>query len=594
MSERTPLASQASLHSRYDEDMTPSFQLEDELELVERQPEENNNTAPKDHGDHESFNFALMTIFLLGGCGAALAMIPILVSCESHTKTFVSHIYNVLYVTIFSFIGLLTLFCGFSIVRRNKWLAGGRIKVNAMTNIGFPNCVESAEQPEPPSDYHQLEQLPVSESSMSRSEQKTFPYAVVAFGIGSFLYRTCVLVYHVTFSLDKAQSNFHYSELYDQYHLASDIFYLIANSTVIVFVTKFKGVTLHSCALFHYFISSMIGGGIFIWFSLALSPVYVVITANCYNESTHDDGNSTSAKELAEIILGFLKPFHVEFVTICIGIFLNLWNKFDNTSVNHESVNVHAPRVNPDYLNYSVNRQSIPQNTCDTSSRNVSFIIPLFLSILYVTVYAVGHYDLEDQLGLSNIYLWYGIKFLFHLPLLLFFISTCRAMRKYKLRLKLNSLTCSEIVLIGTHTVIYVYFFFRFFATLSLLSAPESNGVGNIKLVFIMIYSGLAMVDTWGATFYILAVKSLQRSGRKMTNFDKFGLVYNAAVHLSEWAIAGLNHEWVLQSALLRVPALANTIGDVSIRLITLLVFPIIEFYRFHAAVVCFEIWKNG
>ena len=605
MNENTPLATQTSLHRCYDEDKIASLQQEDELELVKRQPEQNNYTPSPDYGDHESFNFALMTIFLLGGCGAALAMIPILVSCESHTKTFVSHVYDILYLVITCFIGLLTLFCGFSIIRRKKWLTDGRLKVDVMGNTVSKNFFQSSEQPKLRSGYVHLHQLPaVSESSMSRSGQKTFPYAVVAFGIGSFLYLVCVLIYHGMFSLVKSQSNFYFSKLFDKYHLASDILYLVANSTLIVFVTKYKGVTLHSCVMFHYFIALMIGGGVFIWLSVTLNPVCVFITESCYNASTYDEGNSTVAKKVAETILGFLKPFHVEFVTICIGIFLNLWNRFENTSVKPESVDSRASRENPDNLN-NVNRQSIEKDTseskrrcCDTKASNyrvkrrLIFSIPLLLSLCYVSLFVIGHYDDDNQL--SNIYLWNGIRVLMHLLLLLFFISTCRAMRKYKLRLKCSSITCSEIVLVGTHTVNYVYFFFRFFATLSLLSAHESNGVGKTKLVFIMIYSGLCMVDIWGATFYILAMKSLQRSGRKMTNFDKFGLIYNASVHVSEWAVTGLSHEWALQSTHHLVPALAVAFGDVSIRLLTLVVFPIIEFYRFHAAVVCFEIGKNG
>ena len=88
----------------------------------------------------------------------------------------------------------------------------------------------------------------------------------------------------------------------------------------------------------------------------------------------------------------------------------------------------------------------------------------------------------------------------------------------------------------------YAYFFVRFFATLALLSSTEPNGPGNTELVFIMIFQVFECL-TFGVQ-HILAMKSLRRSGRKITNFDKFGLTYNAAIHLAEWALTGLDHEW--------------------------------------------------
>ena len=101
------------------------------------------------------------------------------------------------------------------------------------------------------------------------------------------------------------------------------------------------------------------------------------------------------------------------------------------------------------------------------------------------------------------------------------------------------------------------------------------------------------MVHTQYATYYILAMKRLERISWKMTNFDKFGVNYNAEVHLSEWGITGLDHEWIPQTTVFQVPALVATFGDLAIYIVLLVVYPIIEFYRFHAAVLCFEIEKK-
>ena len=574
--------------------MTRIYQYEDDPEHVERQQEQNDNTPKPDGQDHEghgSFNFALMMIFFVGGCGAALAMVPIMVSCKVQTPVVLEHIYDIVYVVNSSFIGLLTLTCGYSLVRRRKWTADGHIKTTALTDPTFQNpeqLVSTASYSHP--------------SLLSRSGQNSFPYAVVVFGIGSLLYRACQIV-DTTNNFNKS-SSFYSSTLYDNFHFACDILFLIGNAILVVFIVKFKHVNFRSCAYFHFVIALWIGSGLVIWFSIALSPVYVVITESCYNASMFDTGNRTTAKEVVETISSFLKPFYVEFVTICIGIFLTFWNKF--------YVDDLASRANSGYLtfyNQDMNGRSVEHIETETpeserrcgaqasnqkiATRRVIFIIPLIASFFFVVLYLVGHYINENQK--ASVYLMSGIRVSFHLFLLIFFVPICREMTKYKLRFKPSSLTCSEVVLIGTHTVYYVYFFFRFFATLSLLSSYEPNDLGNTELVFIMIYSGLGMVDIWCATYYILAVKNLQTSGRKITNLDKFGLTYNAAIHLAEWALAGLNHEWAPESTHRSdVPALAATFGDAAVRLVTLVVYPIIEFYRFHAAVVCFEIARDS
>ena len=578
----------------------------DDLEQVERQQEheeQNGNTLPQDQEGHGSFNSALMMIFFLGSCGAALAMIPIMVSCKAQTSAFLVHVYDIIYAVDSFVVASLTLTCGFSLVRRRKWMADGDIKTITTTGRAIGPTLQNTAEP-------LASTIGFSHRSRSsrQSDQNSFPYTFVVFGIGSLLYRACQTI--DTKNNFFMSSSFYSSTLYDNFHFVCDIFFSIGNIILVVFIVRFKYVSFRSCAYFHFFITLWIGGGLLLWFSVTLSPVYAVITESCYNASTFGEGNSTTAKEAVDTMLTFLKPFYVEFITICIGIFLTYWNKFDNhnTPVEQESVNDHVSTVNTDYLRFpsqDTNGHAVKEDTPEserlcgaqasnytTITRLVIFIMPWITSLFYVILSITEHY--VDENHRSNVSdLLNGIRVLFHLVLLIFFIPTCRAMIKNKLRFKPTSLACSEIVLIGTHTVSYVYFFFRFFAALSLLSSYESYMGKNSDLVFVMIYSGLCMLDTWCATFYILAMKSLQRSGRKMTNLDKFGLTYNAVIHLSEWAITSLYHEWAPKSSHYLIPDLEATFGDATVRLVTLVMYPMIDFYRFHAAVVCFEIGRD-
>ena len=608
----TPLASQTTHYRRhYNEDLSRSRQHEvGEIVHLERHQEENNNVPLPDRGSSGSFNFSLMMIFFLGGCGAALAIIPIMVSCEEQTETFLVQNYDIVYVINSSFMALMTLICVFFLVRRRKWIADGHLKVIVTPNPALRSNFGSLEQLSSTMStegYSHLQQPNVLESRISRLDQISIPYAVVCFGIGSFLYRACSIVNNI-YKVFKT-SSFHSSLLYNNIHLVGDILVLIANIVHVLFIVRFKKLTFRNCALFHYLIALWIGGGLLLWFSLSLSPVYSVITESCHNTSRFDvvdQDDSTTVEEALEILLTFLKPFSVEFSTICIGVFLNLWNKFDNNaSVKQERVNNLASEVDPDYLNQDVSRLSLEEDAPESErhyntkksnhaiTRRMIFVLPFLVSLFYVILFVIGHYTHGKHNIVTNVYLWNGIRVLIHLLLLIFFVPTWRAMTKYNIRLKLASLTSFEIVLIGTHTGNYVIFFFRFFSTLSLLISYEPNDLGNKKLVFMMIFSCLCMIDVWCATYYILAMKSLQRSGRKMTNFDKFGLTYNATIHLAEWAMFGLAHEWAPQSKHYLVPAMAAAFGDMTVRLATLVVYPIMEFYRFHAAVVCFETAKN-
>ena len=152
----TPLASQTSLQRRYHEDVTRSFQREENSVQVARQRDENNNMSPPDpeinidlspdHEGHGSFNFALMMIFFFGGCGAAMAIIPIMVSCEEQKETFLANIFHIVYMVDGSCVGVMTLICGFLIVRKSKWMANGHIKiVIPAASPALSNYFESSE-----------------------------------------------------------------------------------------------------------------------------------------------------------------------------------------------------------------------------------------------------------------------------------------------------------------------------------------------------------------------------------------------------------------------------------------------------------------
>ena len=223
-----------------------------DLVQTERQQEENNNTPLPDQRGSGSYNFSLMMIFLLGGCGAALAIIPIMVSCKEQTETFLVQNYDIVYVINSSFMGLMTLICGIFLVRRSKWIADGHLRTTVSPNPALPDNYGSFELSSTMSTegFSHIQLPNVPESPILQSNQNPIPYAVVCFGIGCFLYRACAIVNNI-YKVFKT-SSFYSSLLYNNIHLAGDISVLIANIVHVVFIVRFKDIT---------FTGAYLGGG---------------------------------------------------------------------------------------------------------------------------------------------------------------------------------------------------------------------------------------------------------------------------------------------------------------------------------------------
>ncbi|XP_072021577.1 uncharacterized protein [Amphiura filiformis] len=210
---------------------------------------------------HESYNASLMIIFLLGSCGAAVALLPIMVSCTHHSQRFVNHIYNLSYVFKGVYICMATAFCTFGLFKRTRWIREGRIRVSAIMGVSDDmddsdisrrsSTNDDNSNAEPQDTIQEVDKRP-------RSHRAGISYAVVGFGIGGIVYLICQPI--STLYAHLKQGDPFLNSFFGIYSALLDALYVASFFVQIVFYAKFKGVALQGCAMFHCFIALMITG----------------------------------------------------------------------------------------------------------------------------------------------------------------------------------------------------------------------------------------------------------------------------------------------------------------------------------------------
>ena len=205
-------------------------------------------------------------------------------------------------------------------------------------------------------------------------------------------------------------------------------------------------------------------------------------------------------------------------------------------------------------------------------------------------------FDLLDT-PLISIYILKGITMTLYAPVLVISTLSFRRSVGTRVQWRLSSLKVQELVLIFTNTVNYIHNFFHVFVILSILvTAVYSNHFGHVEqYIFLLIFSCFSIAETCAHTSYLLRMKSLHDCGKKLSNLDKYGLIYSIGTNISCWMMQSLKLGWIASSADMSVysPEFVQAFGDVTARLIVLMTYPIMSFYRFHAAVFAYEIFKD-
>ena len=150
--------------------------------------------------------------------------------------------------------------------------------------------------------------------------------------------------------------------------------------------------------------------------------------------------------------------------------------------------------------------------------------------------------------------------------------------------------TSSDYLLFLTTIANFIGFILEFIACASILSARFVHYQLGDAIVRI-IWAITAIIQVWVQTQLLLASRSLRRQGRSISKLTKICLIYTIALNVAMWLLLAISRDSVIDNDVLN-PALKACFGEVTTRTLVFMSYPAFEVYRFHSAIVAFEILK--
>ncbi|XP_072050116.1 uncharacterized protein [Amphiura filiformis] len=371
-------------------------------------------------------------------------------------------------------------------------------------------------------------------------------FQIVAFGIGSILYLVSELV--------KVASEKHI----DKIQIVQSTITLLCCLLFIIFLKNYHAVVLKNCKLFHYYIAVMLGAEVCIWVSVTMCPLWSLSGAKnaTHNVSHHDHINFETG---LEIVQSFLQPFFVEFLSISAACLLGLWNTMrheskyqleyePNDGNNAPATTIGDDLDDGDHLedsdtllhndedSLSSTNSSVQQEpkTDKFEHRQTTIIIILsnFLAFLYVTSYAVDHFDLLSPVPIIKQkntplrLLWDIINSTVFGPLILLILVSLYKLNKNNINItRIKPFSSSDYLLLFTSSALFVYNIVRVIAQFGRLIHAGQNAT-TLEVIFQIVYWIGSIIHVWGQTQLILTAQYIFTSAyQKMDKFTKFTFI---------------------------------------------------------------------
>ena len=580
-----------------------------------QEEEVNHEEIISDSNDNfRRYSLSLSLMFVLGGCGAALAILPIvakLIACNRSGRINVNEVINMIVYLVKTVCALLLTISWILVLCRMKhWIATGYITVPSAQNVNgslegqLLRNMASAE--EAGNSSPNVIQSPV----LFHQKQKAFQLAILVFGTGGTIHLIGQTLLH-SISIPPVLSAFRNHRIPIPFlisaiqvfsYVALDLLNIMSLIVQMFVFTKFKGATLRSCKVFHSFIALFIAGNLWTWLTLTMAPIDLLT----YNKVCLF--NVTVFKSTYEIVIenitNISEPFRVEFLTICMGILFDLWSTMDEAPTTRRSIkrNYHSIEDANDQgtQQYITSRR---ERFANKIKRGLLTAILLLLPFSLIFVLSITFSGKFKRLSVrpphhTGVYILKVITMTYCTPVLVIATLAYRHSAQTRVRWRLSSLKIQELVLIFTNTVNYIHNFFHTFIILSILvtAAAYSNHLGHAEqYIILLICSCFSIAENCAHTSYLLRMKSLHDCGKKLSKLDRYGLIYSIGINISFWMIQSLKLGWIASSADMSAysPEYVQVFGDYTARLIFLMMYPIMSFYRFHAAVLAYEIVKD-
>ncbi|XP_072050845.1 uncharacterized protein [Amphiura filiformis] len=524
--------------------------------LIELQPYKN-------HGN--SFPGSILA-FLLGSCGVAIALAP-LVTHNQLKIPFIKGSYYFGYVYMF----LAIVICLGYIWKHRSWTADGTITHHQ--HIRSNSHVQLLSQP--------------SHSEVHHSSS----FQIALFGVGSILYIVCNLL---QLAFEQEDVLIHQIQLIDRCIL------LVCCIVYIIFLRKYTGATLKYSPWFHYSIAFIIGGDVCAWIFVTVRPLWKL---SLDSSPSFVSNNSTTHKFDLEMILEitgtFLQPFFVEFFTISLSCLLSLWHTMrqDTSPLLCDRNSNQASEIMDEHQDYgaildaettyiTAHLRQAQDSRRHRFHKRIVVALSIFMGISFCVAgitFILGPFTENDIKKTTRNLLLRCILIVVFLPLVASTLASLRKLQNSTENIaKINQFTTEGYVLLLTATVQFTYLI------LQLIASIQTNDILYI------IYTPLSLMRMCMQTQLILAAHYVHRSAHKLPKLVEFTLIYVIALNLVEWLAVSFMHKWMEDNDTLDVysPVFVAACGEVNTKIIHLVFDPLKEVYLFHSAVVAFEAQK--
>ncbi len=544
-------------------------------------------------------------LFLLGSAAVAIAVVPILMI--SSTYEFQQVFDDVQHVT-HSFhalcSGIMSALCVYFIFKMKSWKNSGKLQFMKSTPRTTVRPAQSVMQ---------------LSGEDTGKHQAYKPYKVpilqvVVFGVGACLWLTFRIIYAASFYDDVE---------WDQ--IMNEATYMLWIPIQIWFLVKYDGAILPNSYVFHYSLALILADEVWLWLSETLNHIAVDPIDDYVRNNSEMNLNISAFYKTVEIGTVFLQPFFMEFLAISIGVVFHLWNAV-GTKITEEDVVQGVSNGDQDYhvidsdqhdrgtpdldcsFNTSAQRGPVESTTICDKDVSKSSLITTYLYSLVVSGLAVGLFfcvlilsqisPFDSTADSLKDHTKYMLSYSIQIATFITTIIGC-IVAKYKAyknnNLLLVSFSSSDYLLFFTCALNFTWFFFRIISSATFLSThSEAEFLAHRdEAICVFCYAVVCIVQVWAQTQMLLVANSIRKTGGSISRFTRYLLIYLGGINIAFWLIIAIAREDVINPH--NKPRLAymfmnKCFGEATTRMLVFFFYPAMELYRFHSAVVAYEI----
>ena len=545
-----------------------------------------------------SYYPSVLLLFAIASFGAAVSVAPFLLS----TKNELHQLCETLKIVI-PHLG--AVFASFTlplwlwfICRKNTWECSGQIIYPQVT--GLRSILESNN-----SDIS----IPCDEESPLLGVHHTHHKApssipVILFGSGSILYTIFGMV------LDSKQD--HEFDFATVFSYIGDSSYLICLVIQIKFFTMYNGVILKNCAVYHFSIAVMVACQIWLWITSAAKPFFHITSNSTYVDPVDKclhSSNQTNGTEMTNQSIRFiyysLEPFSVEYLTITAGYLFHLWQNMsgetDVPNIAGGNRTSSLPAIcaadetpqslgsESDIQGYirAANPKQGPRRSNLGKIRYVLFGISTVVAILYVVMAIVESGEVIECNDKLCYHAFIGTLAGAYSPQVLCFYLIVRIHKKHDPIRK--NLSTNDIILLFTSSCEYVFITLQFIALIGTSLQTSYIHANGVSVYPKFLYPFLAIIQLSVQTHFLISVSAIHNSGKKLSTATQGMVFFIGTVSVAQWLLIATQRA-VIEKTVTAFCEFYLSFGSDTTQLIFLMLFPFTGLYRFHSAMVAFEV----